>query len=301
MAAPVPVSGGGERTAMVEVLIGLFLIWLIWVYSGGPARVEEAKKPFLKPPAPLNTGAVYGEMPTIEVPDLNAPTFDMKKNIRVGGGIDYSNASLSASRDEETGLGMIEIAVRQDSKKLLDITGWSVKGVMDKEPRVIGTGAQVFYQGRVNSERDIVLYPGEKAIVLAGDSPVGVSFKVNKCSGFLEQFQSFTPSFPTTCPHPALDQTIYTTDLVCSQFMRSILRCNAFVGEYPSNINSECKDLIDANLTYNSCIKNHAGDSTFYKGEWRVYLGGSDSFGSDKGDVVTVYDANGNEIDSIIF
>ena len=36
------------------------LLWLIWFFTGGPARYEERRGAFLKPPSPLDTGEVYG-------------------------------------------------------------------------------------------------------------------------------------------------------------------------------------------------------------------------------------------------
>jgi len=294
MAAPVPSGGGGQRTMLTDALVWLFALWIFWFISGGPFRTEEAKKPFLKPPSPLNTGVVYGELP-----ELQTPSFDLKKDIRVGSGVDYSSASLSASTDEETGQGVIEIKALSNSKKPLNISGWMVKGVVDKEPRVIGGGAGTFYQGKLNTESDIVLYPGERALILAGESPVGASFMVNKCSGYLAQFQSFAPGFSSICPHIGLDNPTATSDETCGQFVRSISRCNAFVGAYPSNISSACRNLVETNLTYNSCVKNHINDLDFYRAEWRVYLGGEDTFGSEKGDIITIYDSEGNKIDSI--
>lgn len=34
-------------------------LWFIWFFTGGPERAQNAK-PFLKPPAPLDTGEQYG-------------------------------------------------------------------------------------------------------------------------------------------------------------------------------------------------------------------------------------------------
>jgi hypothetical protein len=279
-----------------ETIAFFFILWFFWALSGGAQRIEEAKKPFIKPIDPLNTGEVYGVAPII-----GSPSLDFKKTIKVGEGLDYSNAKLSASVDKDTGRRLIEIQATPDSQKPLNITGWYIKGIMDRDARVIGQGAQLFYQGQVNQEKDIILYPGEKAYIIAGESPVGASFKLNKCSGYLQQFQIFEPSLPVGCPHPGLDRTIAVTDQFCSQFMRSILRCNAFVGEFPSNITRACKNLIDDNLTHNSCVNNHLQDKDFYKGEWRVYLGGKDFFGSKNGDVLTIYDKEGKKIDSIVF
>lgn len=35
----------------------LLVMWVIWFFTGGPARYEN--KPFLKPAAPLDTGETY--------------------------------------------------------------------------------------------------------------------------------------------------------------------------------------------------------------------------------------------------
>ncbi len=40
------------------LLLGLFVAWIV---TGGPARVEENKKnPFLEEPAPIQGGQIYG-------------------------------------------------------------------------------------------------------------------------------------------------------------------------------------------------------------------------------------------------
>ncbi len=40
----------------------LAVIWLVWFFTGGPARYEseQADKPFIKAPTPLDTGETYG-------------------------------------------------------------------------------------------------------------------------------------------------------------------------------------------------------------------------------------------------
>ena len=41
------------------LLIIMSAMWIIWFFTGGPARME-SKKPFIKPVAPLDTGELYG-------------------------------------------------------------------------------------------------------------------------------------------------------------------------------------------------------------------------------------------------
>jgi len=41
------------------LIIILIILWLVWFFTGGPSR-GDTDKPFLKPPAPLDTGQKYG-------------------------------------------------------------------------------------------------------------------------------------------------------------------------------------------------------------------------------------------------
>lgn len=56
-------GGGGWGPGCMfglSVLGILAVLWIIWYYSGGPARYEATHGPFLKEPAPIDTGEVYG-------------------------------------------------------------------------------------------------------------------------------------------------------------------------------------------------------------------------------------------------
>lgn len=46
------------------LLGGFFLLFFVWLLTGGPAKYEAKygldEEPFLKPPTPLDTGETYG-------------------------------------------------------------------------------------------------------------------------------------------------------------------------------------------------------------------------------------------------
>ena len=82
----------------------------------------------------------------------------------------------------------------------MKITGWKLKGKTDLDI-VIGKGASYIYASIASQpQEDIYLKSGEKAIVITGNSPLGTSFKLNKCAGYFEQFHEFTPELNTECP-----------------------------------------------------------------------------------------------------
>jgi len=37
----------------------LVILWFAWFLTGGPKHTERLKGPFLKPPAPMDTGDIY--------------------------------------------------------------------------------------------------------------------------------------------------------------------------------------------------------------------------------------------------
>jgi len=42
------------------LILILILLWFIWFFTGGPQKYESKAGPFLKPPAPIDTGEIYG-------------------------------------------------------------------------------------------------------------------------------------------------------------------------------------------------------------------------------------------------
>lgn len=40
-------------------LLAFFVLWVLWVITGGPARLDNKQRPFLKQPAPIESGETY--------------------------------------------------------------------------------------------------------------------------------------------------------------------------------------------------------------------------------------------------
>lgn len=318
---------GGSKKILTEFFGWMTFLWILWFWSGGPMRLEKIDQPFLKPPSPLNSGEDFGHM-------ANSATIsfsDFKKNIEIRGknqndlsdlNKDKSNSGSDSDTNQNSNseksqyLGMININVAKGyqgnpdfleiialstNKKPINITGWEIRSTVSRYLNKIYVGAKTIYQGRISEENDILLYPGEKAIILPTKSPVGISFKMNKCIGYLEQFQEFYPHLPKYCPHPGFDKP-QIEDENCVAFAKTIDRCNAFIKEYPEKLSEACKKTISKRLSYNSCVSENIEDTDFYKKEWRVYLGGDEiAFGSENGDFIGIYDSDGHLIDSIFY
>lgn len=53
-------GGGGAVKDLIMLIIVLVVLWFLWLFTGGPARVQNKNAPFIQPLEPVGTGEVYG-------------------------------------------------------------------------------------------------------------------------------------------------------------------------------------------------------------------------------------------------
>lgn len=184
----------------------------------------------------------------------------------------------------------------------ISITGWSLASAVSGVRKYIPAGTTVYRLGGIPQNQTIALAAGERAVINSGNSPVGVSFKVNKCSGYLGQFQSFNPSLSASCPTPASEMPNTLSNLQnygaeCVDYVKSIPRCTYHLSAFPEALNNACKSFISNVLTYNGCLDRHQFDGDFSSNLWRVYLGNSSPLWHPSHDVIRLLDASGRTVD----
>ncbi len=294
-----------NKGIIFEFIGWMIFLWVIWFYTGGPERIESIDQPFIKPIAPLNTGDDFGVLPDLSGFSIFSPRKDVLID-NIGsddmGEEHYGGQANIYFAVDERGREFVEINASSLNKNPLNITGWSIKTLNNNFSRFVGTGSELILQGKVSEEKEILLYPGEKAFLIPGGSPVGISFKLNKCIGYFEQFQDFYPELPKFCPHPGFDEySVSGGDKYCDAFLKSIPRCNAYVKEFPAEMSYACKVIINSRLNYNSCISESSGDKDFKKGEWRVYVEGDEFFSKGRNDIISIYDQKGRLIETLFY
>lgn len=163
------------------------------------------------------------------------------------------------------------IKLSSKNKEPVNITDWIIQNNQN-EKFFVGRGSYLPYSARVNIEKDIILEPGEEAIIISGKSPIGVSFKQNICTGFFTQFQNFTPSLKRSCPMPSktpgLDDL---TDYECIDYVESLTRCVMPIS-HPFNLKNSCIDYVNEHINYNGCVNDYKNSEDFYLQNWMVYL-----------------------------
>jgi hypothetical protein len=187
----------------------------------------------------------------------------------------------------------------------VQISGFRLQSVASGQGVTIPNGVVLYWSGTINGQNLIILSPGDNVFLITGISPIGYNFKVNKCSGYLSQFQTFVPYLSTMCPAPR-DENLSSIprrieNNACLDYINSMPSCRQQINPLPTNFSYECTNFITTKLNYNSCISTHKDDKNFYQKEWRVYLGRSSTLWQSEREDIILYDANGKIVSELTY
>jgi hypothetical protein len=312
--------------------IGVFIfIFLIWVATGGPTHPLSFTGPQLAQPGVLG-GGTYLSLPraplgigsaNVSLPGSSngaggsigsggsaepVPTF-------VGGslfgtpspyrGLVSMNHAVSGASSLDPKNEYIEISVSANAGVPINISGWKLVSDASGSAAAIPKGTEVPVSGTINAAEDIVLSPGMRAIVSSGQSPIGASFRENKCIGYFSTFQSFYPALPQNCPLPSDELAkfyggSYLRDGSCIDRVNTFSRCQVVLTP-PVSVSGSCQNFMVNYLNYNGCLDAHRSDADFGGTTWRIYLGRTSSLWRTKHELIKLLDASGKTIDAFSY
>ena len=301
------------------LIMALLALFLVCIFVGSKGGVGEL---FVNPPAPVGPGGTYGgsitqgtgqdsSFSTSSTIGGGQDLRDLKKtlqNIKNLAGSPYKDkitiSSSSGARQTSPDKERIEIKVNRNVEGGINITGWRLESDISGVGDSIGKGSYLPYSGQVNSKVEIFLQATDKAIITTGRSPIGSSFRLNKCSGYFEQFQDFKPSIPRTCPKPIDDLPnvgVGAEADKCISFVERLSRCELYLESVPLDIGGTCHQYVTADVNYNYCVEVHKNDPDFYKREWRIYLERNDELWRKKREIIKLLDQQGRVVDAISY
>jgi hypothetical protein len=317
-------SGDGRNAVLFIVYILLFLV-AVWFLTGGPKRASVSSI-FLSSPSPFGTSSFIA-LPTVsyDTPGVTAqgdysagygnsanPLTDQEKQtfgltslptspyagmVRLQSG---SGSYAQSAADE-----YVVVQYASGGSNRIPISGWRLQSAITKRTVYIYQGTEVFAPQLAPPASTIYLGPGDSAIITSGRSPVGASFKANKCTGYLAQFQRFTPDLYQSCPLPldearAMNLGNSPQDADCIDYMKNVSQCR-IATDLPSSLSDSCRYFIQNTLTYQGCLNRHIHDTDFLSQEWRIYLNSDEKLWRADREVLTLLDQDGKLVDSIVF
>ena len=302
--------------------VGIFIfIFLIWIATGGPLHPIAFTGPSLSLPGALG-GGTYLQLPRapfgiggagVSLPGSSNGTggsLPTLEGVTFGTASPYRNlvtmshyVSGAGSADPKN--EYIQISVAQDAGVPVDLTGWKLESDSTGNAVTIPQGTEIPTSGIVNAAQDIVLTPGEKALIISGQSPIGASFRENKCIGYFSTFQSFSPPLPQNCPEPS-DELVsfyggdYIRDASCIDYIDKLSRCQVTLSP-PVTVSGACQSFMVQYFNYNGCVTAHRNDADFEGDTWRMYLGRTSAMWRTKYEVVKLLDINGKTVDAFSY
>lgn len=325
----------------VSIVVILILLWLV---TGGVGRIAESAQSIWNPFNSLFSGNASSSgafrLPwqpedTVRGPDLNindyssADVEEPQSNEDPVGPAEDDYEALKARAEAAKTFGepsphrgkvrisgedhavesganeYIGIEAASNNTAPVDISGWSLQSALTGIRAFLPRGADIFLMGAVNTEQDIYLDPEGRAIISSGPSPVGTSFHVNTCTGYLGEFQTFRPTLTRDCPSPAdslplTPENIRTYGDACFDFVNELQAC-IFPLSVPSSLSYSCRIFLANNLSYNGCVQNYRHTTDFARGEWRIYLGAGGELWRNTHDVIRLLDAEGRTVDVLTY
>jgi hypothetical protein len=267
-----------SSTSDLLIFIGIIiLLWILWFATGGPAR-------FL---ASQNENSTSNT----SIQNIFSPPWEKSTH-------PYANAitlTPSGVHNTDPDTEYITLSLAWTAPGEVNLTGWKLRNKNGDEV-LFEWGAHTPRQGIINPTEDIILRKGGSAIITTGDSPLGISFGVNLCSGYLGTLQTFTPHLSTPCPSAldmAKEKDVDIDDKPCQEALERVPACTTYIGSIPEGISSTCADFMKHSIHYNECVNVYHKLNTFELNEWRVFLHNDEELWDNKTDTISLYDENG--------
>lgn len=281
---------------LATVLFLLLILMILWYAQGGTYKIG--------PPPTQTSRQAQTQRPPKQVPPTPTPkqtpptpigvsttTADAYKRVS----INYTRA-----RTDDPDQEFLEIRyLSSRGQRPLRITGWELIN-NDNEKFTIGTGAEKIISTVDRPQKDIILQPGQSAVIITGSSPLSTNFLVNKCMGYFTQFRDFGNFLIKQCPHPKNEPEVRNLDEKCQIFIERLPRCYMPQSGL-TDLAPKCQEYIFGNINYARCIGRHEADSDFYKNKWLIYLGKSDEIWKNLHDTITLKDQAGNIVTQVSY
>ena len=207
----------------------------------------------------------------------------------------FGDVKVSSTRVRQKNIADEYIYLTNYTKIPLSITGWTIESEKDKTrykiPQVYEIPKYAYNQNLVN----VNLNPRAYAIVYSGENSLGVGFRTNKCTGYLNEDSDSRPALSKKCPSPDKEE-VQGFNLYCQNKINRTPKC----GEPDFNdtkLTNECRAFLRESFGYGACVTANREFYDFFENEWRVYLKRSKSIWNNTQDEIILRDRNGLVVD----
>lgn len=254
----------------------LIIVGVVWSMSGrGIGELDFSSlngSPRLSPKkttqTPLGSQYLFGNMETTTGTENVSQTFQQEQQI-----------SMSAQGAQNTDPQNEYIIIRNNGPENINLSSLKLKNKNNEEVSI----------GLDENRQSIIFRAGEEALVLTGNTTRGVNFKINKCSGYFNQFYNFFPTISPRCPNINDLPSANRLDDACVLYLPQMETCQTPTS-LPTDLGSDCQQFIQQHASYQGCVSDFKNDRDFDSGEWRVFLNRTSEFWAKRNEVIKLVD-----------
>jgi hypothetical protein len=287
----------------------IFLIIFVWIIGGGISRGLKAAN---GSSGPLDFLGAFG---AVHLPWQPAQPLDLPDNLiaSTSDATTFGYPSPSSgivsfvSQDAAESDPNLEYIELQVGDMPVSLDGWSLQSAYSGVRALVPPDSESLVSGAVNALTHPEIPANSVVYIISGKSPVGVSFRENKCTGYLGQFQQFAPPLDQSCPSPA-DTLAITGDNLrsysaeCIDYVQTLAPCHFPTdGELPLTLPQACRTYITNTFSYNGCAAAHGSDPDYQKDSWRLFLNSPTELWNNSHDVIRLLDDKGQIVDVLTY
>lgn len=161
----------------------------------------------------------------------------------------------------------------------ITISGWRLESYVTNSKATIPEGSALLEDRSDRTDGPITLVSGETAYITTGETPLKTSFKENLCTGYLTEYEIFSPNLKKQCPMPGDEllrfANISASDDECYEFVEGLRQCEVVDRDdaRDADLSSRCQSFVESTFDYGECVDRHRDDIDFSDiGVWRIYL-----------------------------
>jgi len=186
----------------------------------------------------------------------------------------------------------------------VDITNWKIK--TNHGEFFIPQAVNVYNFSGPLFQGDIIIPGNAKINISTNKSPINLNFRLNECTGYLQNSYSFNPALPQSCPSNSRPENIYLSGQ-CQSYISSLSSCKepdiSFYNSLPGNDEGNaCRQFLST-INQNGCFQKHHNDANFLSNEWRIWINwdNRNNILDSQHDTVRLFDINGLLVDQYIY
>ncbi|MEK7195313.1 MAG: hypothetical protein AAB655_01310 [Patescibacteria group bacterium] len=241
--------------------------------------------PYVKPPQQVFLPATTTKINSYDIPKgfTEADLSPYFKKISIG----------SLSPGSIYSYGTVSLKTSFSTNEAINVTGWVLRA--NRGSQIIPRAVDIYDPSGLAPERDIFLRKYDYLYIYSTTSAIGKNLRLNKCVGYLENYNKFTPSLPRSCPYVNRSEISYLSGK-CQDYILSLGGCRlpASSPPIPATDYDACRAYLDT-INYKGCFDKYRVDADFFSHEYRAWSGSR--FLDERHDKVLLLDRDGLLVD----